>query len=187
MAFEGAMKAMGSAKPKMAPKMGGEKSKPEPKGKVEGEKPDQGEHAGNTESTTIEHHPDGSHTMDGETHPSHLHLMAALGHKLTGDKHHVAHHDGMAIHTHGISEMGEHQEGGSHNSAEEAGNAMKQFMDEEAQEPAHQGGGMEQHSMGEYGGKIARKFSDTMSIARPHFPEWMRIGAIKARTRIYGR
>ena len=151
MAFGKAMETMGSARPKMAPKMSG---KPEPKGKVEGEKPDQGETARNTESTTIEHHPDGSHTMDGETHPSHLHLMAALGHKLTGDKHHVAHHDGMAIHTHGITEMGEHQEGGSHNSAEEAKEAMGQFMDEEAQEPQHQHGPEEQEpaSIGGYGG-----------------------------------
>ena len=145
MAFDGAMKAMGSAKPKMAPKMSGEKSKPEPKGKVEGEAPDQGEHAGNT--TTIEHHPDGSHTMDGETHPSHLHVMAALGHKLTGDKHHVAHHDGMAVHSHGVTEMGEHQEG-THGSAEEAGQHLTQFMgdgDEQQQEEP-------QHAMGGYGG-----------------------------------
>ena len=116
------------------------------------EKPDQGEKAGG-ESTTIEHHPDGSHTMDGETHPSHLHLMAALGHKLTGDKQHVAHHDGMQIHTHGISEMGEHQEGGSHNSAEDAKEAMGNFFNEEAQEPEHQHGAPEpQHAMGAYGG-----------------------------------
>ena len=150
MAFEGAMKAMGSAKPKMAPKMSGSKPRPEPKeGKVEGESPDVGEHAG---ETTITHNGDGTHTMDGETHPSHLHVMAALGHKLTGgDKHHVAHHDGMAIHTHGIHESGEHEEGGSHNTAEDAKEAMGRFMDEEAQEPEHQQA--PQHAgMGEYGG-----------------------------------
>lgn len=147
MAFDGAMKAMGSAKPKMAPKMSG---KPTPKGKVEGESPDKGETAGDT--TTITHNSDGTHTMDGETHPSHLHVMAALGHKLTGDKHHVAHHDGMAIHTHGVNEMGEHEEGGSHNSAEEAKESFGRFMDEEAQEPEHQEAPVEQHSMGGYGG-----------------------------------
>ena len=144
MAFEGAMKTMGSAKPKMS-KMGGAmkgESKPMPKGETEGEKGDS--------ETTITHNSDGSHTMDGETHPSHMHLMAALGHKLTGDKHHIAHHDGMQIHTHGIHESGEHEEGGSHNSAEEAGDAMKTFMDEEAQEPAHQH--EEKPMMGGYGG-----------------------------------
>ena len=143
MAFDGAMKAMGSAKPKMAPK--GEKPKPEPKVGGEEQAPE-----GGGEKTVIEHHPDGSHTMDGETHPSHLHVMAALGHKLTGDKHHIAHHDGTAIHTHGIDEMGQHQEGGSHNSAEEAKDALGRFFDEEAGEPQHQ---EEQPAgMGEYGG-----------------------------------
>jgi hypothetical protein len=154
MAFDGAMKAMGSAKPKMAGagSIKG-KSTEKPKGEVSGEDtkvaPAKG---GEGSSTTIEHNADGSHTMDGETHPSHLHVMAALGHKLTGgDKHHVAHHDGMQIHTHGIHESGEHEEGGSHNSAEEAGDAMKNFMDDEAQEPEHQHG-EPQHAMGGYGG-----------------------------------
>ena len=146
MAFEGAMKAMGSAKPKMAPKMSGTK-RPEPKeGKVEGEK---GDGAGDAESTTIQHNSDGTHTMDGETHPDHLHLMAAIGHKVTGgDKHHVAHHDGMNVHTHGIHESGEHSETQTHGSGEEAGEAMKQFMgdgeEQQQEEP--------QHSMGSYGG-----------------------------------
>ncbi len=149
MAFDGAMKAMGSKKPKMSAGTSG-KPRPEPAaGKVEGEsQPEQG----GGESTTIEHHPDGSHTMDGETHPSHLHVMAALGHKLTGDKHHVAHSDGTAIHTHGIDEMGQHQEGGSHNTAEEAKNALGKFFDEEAGEPQHEEGGQQPAGMGEYGG-----------------------------------
>lgn len=143
--FDKQMKMMGSKsgggkKPsKPAPEAEG-KARPEPKeGKVGGEKGDMGEHAGGEASqTVITHHPDGSHEVDGEHHPTHLHALAAIGHKLTGDKHHVAHHDGMQIHTHGINENGEHQEGGSHNSAEEAAQAMHQFLSEEAQEPEHQ-------------------------------------------------
>ena len=142
MAFEGAMKAMGS-KPPM-------KGKPAPKpkeGKVEGEKPD-AQPQGEESTTTITHNADGTHTMDGETHPDHLHLMAHLGHKLTGDKHHVAHHDGMNIHTHGVHESGEHEETQSHNTAEEAKEAMGNFFNEEAQEPEHQ----HEPAMGAYGG-----------------------------------
>ena len=149
MAFESAFKAMGSKKPGGSMKG---KEAPKPKGEVKGEK---GDGAGDAESsTTITHHADGSHSIDGEHHPTHLHMLAALGHKVTGgDKHHIAHHDGMAIHTHGIHESGEHAGPMSHNSAEEAKEALGQFMDEEAQEPAHQHGGQEEaEPMGSYGG-----------------------------------
>lgn len=146
MAFGKEMAMMGG-RGKLAPKAPEQKGpkapkveKPEPSGEQHGE-----------ESTTITHNADGTHTMDGETHPDHLHMLAALGHKVTGgDKHHIAHHDGMAIHTHGIHESGEHAPGGSHNSAEEAKEAMGKFMDEEAQEPAHQH--EEEPAMGAYGG-----------------------------------
>jgi hypothetical protein len=84
--------------------------KPMPKGGVSGEK---GE-----EQTTITHHGDGTHTTqhaDGssEEHPDHLHMLASLGHKITGgDKHHIAHHDGGgAVTEHGINEDGEHYDG----------------------------------------------------------------------------
>jgi len=110
-----------------------------------------------TKTHTIEEHPDGhleTHMHDGtaETHPDHLHMLAHIGHHLTGgDKHHVAHHDGMAIHTHGIHESGEHDGPHEHNTAEEAKESLGKFFDEEAQEPAHQGGeGAE--AMPAYGG-----------------------------------
>jgi hypothetical protein len=105
-------KATDERKGKDAPK--------EEKGKTDGESND---------STTIKHNADGTHEMDGETHPDHLHMLAALGHKVTGgDKHHVAHHDGMSTRTHGIHESGEHQETQEHGSADEAGEGLKQFM-----------------------------------------------------------
>ena len=137
MAFDAAMKMMGGKKPPMK----GSKPKPEPKeGKAEGGHPDET----GTQTHTIEQHPDGhfeSHMHDGthESHPDHLHLLAHLGHHISGgDKHHVAHHDGMAVHTHGMHEDGNHEETQSHNSAEEAKEAMGNFFNEEAQEPAHQ-------------------------------------------------
>jgi hypothetical protein len=94
----------GSTKPMEHGKMGGE-SQPDEK------------------TTTITHHADGTHSMehDGEhsDHPHHMHLMAHLGHKLTGgDAHHVVHHDGMEAHSHMVGEDGEHQdhEGDPHQS-----------------------------------------------------------------------
>jgi hypothetical protein len=102
----------------------GEKKAP----KVDGEsKPDEhGEHrdtSGGEKTSTITHHADGTHSMDhdGEhtDHPHHMHLMAHLGHKLTGgDAHHVTHHDGMEGHSHFVDEAGQHQdhEGDPHES-----------------------------------------------------------------------
>ena len=94
--------------------------KGEKKEKVGGEsKPDEhGEHqdeSGGEKTTTITHHADGTHSMqhDGEhsDHPHHMHLMAHIGHKLTGgDAHHVTHHDGMEGHSHMVDEAGEHQD-----------------------------------------------------------------------------
>lgn len=141
MAFDGAMKMMGGRGKMMG--------KPEPKeGKVEGEHQE-----GEEKTHTITEHGDGSMTSkmhDGaeEHHPDHLHMLAHLGHQVTGgDKHHIAHHDGMAVHAHGIHESGEHMEG-PHGSAEEAGQHLTQMMgdgDEQQQEEP-------QHMMGGYGG-----------------------------------
>lgn len=119
-------------------------------GKVGGEKPDGGE-----KTTTITHHADGSHSIDGENHPTHLHMLAALGHKVTGgDKHHIVHHDGMGMTSHGIHEDGTHDGPHEHNSAEEAKEAMGNFMDEEAQEPEHQEGGEQEAPQHAYGGMM---------------------------------
>lgn len=115
---------------KMADAMKG-KEKPMPEGKVEGEKGDS--------QTVITHHADGSHSVDGEKHPSHMHMLAAVGHKVTGgDKHHIVHHDGMSASSHSIHEDGTHEEHGEHNSADEAKGALDKFLGEEAQEPEHQ-------------------------------------------------
>lgn len=134
MAFDGAMKMMGGRGKMMG--------KPEPKeGKVEGEHQE-----GEEKTHTITEHGDGSMTSkmhDGaeEHHPDHLHMLAHLGHQVTGgDKHHIAHHDGMNTHTHGIHESGEHSETQTHESPEEASSAMGQFMGDEDQqeEPQHE-------------------------------------------------
>ena len=99
---------------------GGEK--PMPKGKVDAES--HGEADGEEGTSTITHHADGSHTsqMHGgeETHhPDHKHLMAHIGHHLSGgDAHHVTHHDGMEAHSHTVHEDGTHEphEGDPHES-----------------------------------------------------------------------
>lgn len=125
--------------------------KPKPHEAKGGQEQAQG--AGGGETTTITHHPDGSHTIDGEHHPDHLHMLAHLGHKVTGgDKHHIVHHDGMSAHSHSIDEQGQHTDHGEHNSADDAKQALDTFLGEEAQEPMHQHGGEEQQSEPEYGG-----------------------------------
>ena len=120
--------------------------------KVAGE----GDEAG-TKTHTIEEKPDGtfeSHMNDGTAaeHPDHLHLLAHLGHQLTGgDKHHVMSHDGMTATSHMIHEDGQHEGPEEHNSAEEAKQALDKFFGEEAAEPAHQEGG-EEEAEPAYGG-----------------------------------
>ena len=102
------------------------------------------EHNGEEGTSTITHHADGTHTSQmhgGETmeHPDHLHLMAHIGHHLTGgEAHHVMHHDGMEAHSHMVHEGGEHEDGGHHNTAEDAKQSLDKFFGEEAKEPAHE-------------------------------------------------
>ena len=107
-----------------------------PKAAVGGEKGEQ--------QTVITHHGDGTHTTehaDGsrEEHPDHLHMLAALGHKITGgDKHHVAHHDGGgAVTEHGINEDGEHYDGEDQGGGEGRDEADAQPQDRE--EPGYGG------------------------------------------------
>jgi hypothetical protein len=93
-----------------------------------------------TSVTEIHHNPDGTHTTkhgDGseEQHPDHLHMLAHLGHHVTGgDKHHVVHHDGMGMHSHGIHESGEHDGTHDHENLDELKSSMDQFLGEEGQE-----------------------------------------------------
>lgn len=67
--------------------------------------------------STIIHHADGTHTSHmhgGEPmeHPHHLHLMAHIGHHMTGgDAHTAMHHDGMEEHHHSVEEDGTHHDG----------------------------------------------------------------------------
>lgn len=113
--------------------------KPAPKGEVVG--------SGGAEKThTITEHADGSmqskmHDGTETEHPDHLHMMAHMGHSIAGGKHHIAHHDGMGMRTHGVGEDGQHEETQDQNSAEDAKEALGRFFNEEAQEPEHQ----EQH------------------------------------------
>ena len=119
-------------------------------------KPDEG--GGETKTHTVTEHPDGHMTSamhGGEPmeHPDHMHLLAHMGHQMTGgDKHHIVHHDGMQAHSHSIGEDGQHSETQDHNSADEAKSALDQFLGEEAQEPQHQGGALEQAAAPAYGG-----------------------------------
>lgn len=111
----GGMGKMGSDYPKKA-SFGEKKLAPDTgkEPKQEGGSQDGGEE----HQTTITHHADGTHSMshsDGSEeshHPHHLHMLAHLGHHLTGgDEHHVTHHDGMEAHEHHIDEMGQHSDG----------------------------------------------------------------------------
>jgi hypothetical protein len=151
-------------------KMGGEFTKAEKpnlrdedKGKRDPEKAEKGkvDGDGGETQTTITHHADGTHTsehQDGtrEEHPDHLHMLAHIGHRVTGgDKHHIVHHDGMSAHSHSIGEDGQHDDHAESNSAEDAKGALDKFLGEEAEEPEHQhGGGEEEESEAEpqYGG-----------------------------------
>lgn len=107
---------------------------------------------------TVHEHGDGTmHTemADGTKteHLDHLHMMAHMGHHMTGgDAHHVTHHDGMSYHSHGVDESGQHAETQDHNTAEEAKDALGNFFDEEAQEPAHQHGEAEEDDAPVMGG-----------------------------------
>lgn len=89
---------------------------------------------GEEKQHTITEHGDGhfsSHMHGGEPmeHPDHLHMLAHVGHHVTGgDKHHMTHHDGMSMHSHGIHEDDTHEETQEHGSPEEAGEGLKQFM-----------------------------------------------------------
>jgi hypothetical protein len=136
-------------------KMGSKyESKPAPKEAApkEGKKDEpagvEGEGDSQIQTHTVERHPDGhlvSKLHDGtETeHPDHMHMLAHLGHHMTGgDKHHIAHHDGMEVHSHGIHEDGQHDGPHSHGSGMEAGQHMGQFMD-------GQGGGEQMAQEGE--------------------------------------
>jgi hypothetical protein len=115
-------------------------------------KPKPQEDGGESEegTSTITHHADGSHTSQmhgGEPmeHPDHLHLMAHIGHHLTGgDKHHVMHHDGMSATSHMVHEDGTHEGPMEHNSADEAKQSLDKFFNEESQEPMHEHGAAEE-------------------------------------------
>jgi hypothetical protein len=142
-------------------KMGTEADKmPKPKPMAEKKEPTMHE-PGEEKMHTLTEHGDGrftSHMHGAEPveHPDHLHALAHMAHHVTGgDKHHMTHHDGMAMHSHGIQEDGQHQETQDHASADEAGEGLKQFMGEGEQDGQQSDDG----SMGEmepaYGGMSA--------------------------------
>jgi hypothetical protein len=98
---------------------------------------------GEEKTHTITEHADGSMTSkmhDGaqEQHPDHLHMLAHVGHHITGgDKHHISHHDGMSLHSHSIDEGGQHQDTHENASPEEAGQELASTMGgDEGQPPA---------------------------------------------------
>ena len=89
---------------------------------------------------TITEHGDGSMTSkmhDGaeEQHPDHLHMLAHVGHHVSGgDKHHITHHDGMSMHSHGIHEDGQHDGPHDHENVEDAKESLGQMMGAEGVE-----------------------------------------------------
>ena len=95
---------------------------------------------GEEHTSTITHHADGTHTSEmhgGEPmdHPDHKHLMAHIGHHLTGgDAHKVVHHDGMEPHAHMVDEAGQHQdmEGDPPMDGQDTGGQEEQPMEEHA-------------------------------------------------------
>jgi len=136
----GGLSRMGGS-PKAINKMGGTPAgKNDPlkheKGVNGGMENDRGEDA---QTHQIHDHGDGSfttvnHKGEETEHPDHLHMLAHIGHEVTGgDKHHVTHHDGMEMHSHSIHESGEHEETLHHNSPEEAGVACKACMADDPQ------------------------------------------------------
>src|SRR5271170_7855445 len=104
------------------------------------------EAAGEEGHSTITHHADGTHTSEmhgGEAmqHPDHKHLMAHIGHHLTGgDAHKVVHHDGMEAHSHMVDEQGQHQD--MEGDAPMDGGMDEQGGQEEQQPMEHTYGGM---------------------------------------------
>jgi len=128
------MKSMPSAKSKGA----------DPGGAIKGESDPLKEEGGSP--MEVHDHGDGSfHTVkDGqeEQHPDLLHMTTHIGHAHEPEsKHHHAKHDGFSGHTHGMTEDGEHQETQEHDSPEDMGEGLKQFMggEEGAEDkPQHQ-------------------------------------------------
>jgi hypothetical protein len=107
---------------------------------------EQGHDGGGEEGhSTITHHADGTHTSEmhgGEAmqHPDHKHLMAHIGHHLTGgDAHHVMHHDGMEEHHHSVEESGEHHDGELNGMGGEMGQEEQPQDEMEQQAPMYGG------------------------------------------------
>jgi hypothetical protein len=132
----------------MAPKAPDVKKPMEPKVGGEGGESDGG---GEMKTHTITEHPDGhfqSQMHGGEPmeHPDHMHLMAHIGHTVTGgDAHHVTHHDGMEAHSHMVHEGGEHEDGGNdpHASLDKMmGGEQGEPHEAEMSEPQESYGGM---------------------------------------------
>lgn len=118
-------------------------------GKAMPEAKTHGGEGGSESSTTIQHHADGSHTVqhhDGETseHPSTGHMLMGLHAKHeSGDGMHVHKHDGMpnhphegmephhAVTTHHVGMDGQVEGPTHHGSVDEAGQHMQQVMGED--------------------------------------------------------
>lgn len=89
---------------------------------------------GGSDHSELHDHGDGTfHTVKGgqqEEHPDMGHaLMGLAGHHKPEGKHVHAHHDGMSVHSHGIS-GGVHDGPNEHGSAEEATQHMGNYLSE---------------------------------------------------------
>jgi len=108
--------------------------------------------------TTLHDHGDGTfHTEgpDGQRteHPDIGHALTHIGHLHAEGKHHHVHHDGMMMHSHGVTEAGEHEGTHDHENIEELKESMGKFLDEEGKEGQGSGGEYnEEENGGQLGG-----------------------------------
>lgn len=104
-------------------------------------------------STTLHDHGDGTFHSEGhdgarEEHPDIGHALTHIGHMHAEGKRHHVHHDGMAMHSHGVNEAGEHDGTHDHENIDELKESMGKFLDEEGKEGSENGGGYDQEENG---------------------------------------
>jgi hypothetical protein len=118
--------------------------------------PEEASSAGGGAHSELHDHGNGSfHTVmaDG-TKTEHPHLHHALAHMAAhhgpGEKHHLAHHDGMSMTTHHVGEDGQVQGPHDHDNAEAMKDNLGKFFNEEESEGGGWGGGEKEPAMAEH-------------------------------------
>src|SRR5260370_252180 len=137
---------------------------PEISGPGKGVKSEHGEEhdgGGGEEHAQMHHNGDGTFHVEvhGEhsDHPDMGHALMHVAHHFKPEgKHFHAHHDGMSVHSHGISE-GEHDGPHDHADAAEASDHMMNYLDEGGAQSGGEGDqeydrGDEEHSLSGWNG-----------------------------------